>query len=304
MPIAPGPFRVSIPGLWITYTQPQVDGVPLSGVFDFGDGRVLLSVGTPDGRFGWCDPECAVTEDVRSLDDLERVIQRDQALDATPAIELDGEEARSFVAGTGQRYVIAVHDRRPVAVQFDHGDWTVAPDIDDMILETFVFIDAAPAPVDQEIVTADGHVVMALSKRWRPAGDDPVIWHGTKQRMKVRMGSPDGTITTCDRPAGVWELCREVTATTLEDLAEAVRPGPERDPGIGGPIVVRTDGTLDGEPSVMTQIQAYEPPAHGGQEVVYIVAMHDGRPVIVRIHTTADHVVDLDSVIAGFRFVD
>ena len=61
---------------------------------------------------------------------------------------------------------------------------------------------------------------------------------------------------------------------------------------------------LEGEPSVVTRIQAYEPPAHGGQEVVYIVAIHDGRPVIVRVHTSNDRVADLDSVIAGVRFVD
>jgi hypothetical protein len=67
---------------------------------------------------------------------------------------------------------------------------------------------------------------------------------------------------------------------------------------------VSVDDVLGGEPSVVTRIQAYEPPARGAQEVVYIVAIHDGRPVIVRIHTTAANVVDLDSVIAGFRFVD
>jgi hypothetical protein len=69
--------------------------------------------------------------------------------------------------------------------------------------------------------------------------------------------------------------------------------------------VARQDtDTLDGEPSVVVVIQAYEYPARGGQEVVYIVAMHDGRPYILRIRTTADRVRDLRSVIDGFHFVD
>jgi hypothetical protein len=72
-----------------------------------------------------------------------------------------------------------------------------------------------------------------------------------------------------------------------------------------GPPAGRWDaGTLGGEPSVVTRIQAYEYPAKGGQEVVYIVAMHAGRPYIIRIWTSANEATDLDSVIAGFRFAD
>ena len=66
----------------------------------------------------------------------------------------------------------------------------------------------------------------------------------------------------------------------------------------------RDAGTLGGEPSVVTRIQAYEYPAQSGQEVVYIVAMHAGRPVIVRIWTSENEATDVESVIAGFRFVD
>ena len=54
----------------------------------------------------------------------------------------------------------------------------------------------------------------------------------------------------------------------------------------------------------MTRIQAYEYPAQSGQEVVYVVAMHAGRPYIVRIWTSENEAVDVESVIAGFQFVD
>jgi hypothetical protein len=73
---------------------------------------------------------------------------------------------------------------------------------------------------------------------------------------------------------------------------------------VGPPEPRRDDVTLDGEPSVVTRIQAYEYPAKSGQEVAYIVAMHEGRPYIVRIHTTENEVAGLESVIAGFQFVD
>jgi hypothetical protein len=303
-PVVVGPFSLDIPGLWVAYSQPQVDGVPLSGVYDFAEGRLLVSIGTPDGRLGWCDPACGVTRDLRSLDDVERVIRQDHVLGAAVPIELDGDAARLIWVDGGPSYAVAIHDRRPVAIRFDEGDWTVAPDVFEILLERFVFIDPDVAPVDQEIMTADGHVIVALSNAWTVGENPTVIEHGAKQRMTIRIGSADGTITTCDRPAGPWELCRKVKATTLEELSAVVQPGPDGEPGIGDPMAVSVDDVLGGEPSVVTRIQAYEPPARGAQEVVYIVAIHDGRPVIVRIHTTAANVVDLDSVIAGFRFVD
>ncbi len=144
---------------------------------------------------------------------------------------------------------------------------------------------------------------LALPDDWQQFSGDDGIFLAQDRRMTVRVGDADDSITTCDEPAAPWELCREIQATILDELAAAVQPPRIDDHGVGPPTPRRDDGTLDGEPSVVTRIQAYEYPARGGQEVVYIVAMHDGRPVIVRMWTSENGMVGHDSVIAGFRFV-
>ena len=127
VPVAVGPFSADIPGVWAGYTQPTIDGTPLSGMYDFGDGRLLVSIGTPDGRFGWCDPDCVETEGVRSIDDVERAVRSGHVLGAAIPIELDGDAARLMWADGGPSYAVAIHDRRPVAIRFDEGDWVVEP---------------------------------------------------------------------------------------------------------------------------------------------------------------------------------
>ena len=120
----------------------------------------------------------------------------------------------------------------------------------------------------------------------------------------MRAGRPDGSILRGDVPAGPWDQCERVTVATLEDLAAAVMAAPIDDHGVGPPVSRRTDGTLDGEPSAVVRTQAYEYPAQSAQEVAYVVAMHEGRPYILRYWTSKNELPDLESVIAGFRFVD
>ena len=52
--------------------------------------------------------------------------------------------------------------------------------------------------------------------------------------------------------------------------------------------------------------QGYEYPAHGGQGVVYVLAMHDARPVVIRFWSGSNtgFIGGVDDVLAGFRFVD
>ena len=111
-------------------------------------------------------------------------------------------------------------------------------------------------------------------------------------------------IVTCAGPAGPWELCRRVRVATLDELAAAVQPARIPDHGVPAPEARVSDAMLDGELAVVVQIQAYEHPARGGQELAYIVAMHDGRPYLLRIHTSRDKLQDLELIIAAFRFVD
>jgi hypothetical protein len=124
------------------------------------------------------------------------------------------------------------------------------------------------------------------------------------QRLTVRQGDADGTITTCTDPAAPWELCRSVQVKTLDELVAAVQPAPIDDHGVGPPSGRVTSATLGGEPAVITRIQAYEYPARSGQEVVYIAAIHKGRPWLLRIWTSANEAREVEEVVAGFKFVD
>ena len=295
-----------IPGLWFGEDQPAIDGEPVSGVRRFADGRVVVSVGDEDGTLGLCDPDCRQLSGVTSLDELEAGIREGAELGPASATTLGGEPARSMDIDdpVARRYVVAMRGARPVAVLLDAGEWDVAPDVFDSMIESFAFIGVVLEPVADVFTTADGHVELGLPTPWRQfSGDDDVFLAGDR-RMTVRVGDENGTITTCDEPAGPWDQCREVTATTLDALADAVKPGPLDDHGIGPPTGLRDATTLDGEPAYLTRIQAYEYQAQGGQELVYIVAIHDGRPYIVRIHTTENELQGVEQVIAGFKFVD
>ena len=299
-------FSMPVPGFWGFVSQPALDDVALSGVRQYGDGEVFVSIGDVDGTIGWCDPDCREITDQTSFDALEATVRDGQTLEPSLATTLDGEPALSIAAGPGvtRRFVVSMHDGRPVILRIDPGTWDVAPGIIEEMIAGFAFTDVELPPVAETFTTADGLVELALPSGWQPFSGDDGLFLGRDHRMTVRVGDEDGTITTCDEPAAPWELCREVQATTLEELAAAVQPGPLDDHGVGPPEPRRDDGTLGGEPSVVTRIQAYEYPARSGQEVVYIVAIHDGRPYIVRMHTTDNEIVGLESVIAGFQFVD
>ena len=81
-------------------------------------------------------------------------------------------------------------------------------------------------------------------------------------------------------------------------------PAPIADHGVGPPTGRQDAITLDGEPAVVTRIQAYEYPDKSGQEVVYIAALHHGRPYLIRIWTSQNEASDTEAVLAGFRFAD
>ena len=301
-------FTMSVPVIWGFEEQPTLNGEAMSGVRRLAEGRVLVSFGGSDGAMGWCDPECRQFDDLTTLDALEAAIRSGSGLGPSTSITLDGEPARrmSVDSPVARSVVIAMHDDRPVAVLLDAGEWDVGPGIFDEMIGSFAFADPVKIePPDQNLTTAGGRVRFGLSDEWKQSdADDGRFVKGINLRMTVRAGDDHGSITTCSNGAGPWDRCREITPTSLDELADAVQPGPLDDHGVGPPTGHRDATTLGGEPAVVTRIHAYEYPARGGQEVVYIVAMHDGRPYIVRIHTREDYVQGLESIIAGFTFVD
>ena len=299
-------FTMPLPGHWVFEEQPTLDDKPLSGVRRYGDGPVLVSIGDSEGTLGWCDPDCRELTGLTSIDALEAAVSEGRSLGPVSDTTLGGEPARMLgsTGPTDPRYVVAMHGDRPVALLIDPGEWDVAAGIVDEMIAGFRFVDPEPARIDQTLAMAGGLVELGLSDAWaRSPGDDEMLVVGP-QELTVVVGDSEGRIVTCVRPAGPWEQCREVQVQTLDELAEAVQPAPIDDHGVGPPSPRRDEGTLGGEPSVVTRIQAYEYPAQSGQEVVYVVAMHAGRPFIVRIWTSENEAVDVESVIAGFRFVD
>jgi hypothetical protein len=136
---------------------------------------------------------------------------------------------------------------------------------------------------------------LTLAEPWEQTGPSAFLIPGEGQYpylLNVWRGDENGVIAISCIPAGLWEPCGEIRGTTLDELADVV-------PSYGW-----DEGMLDGEPSIVTRIQTYEPPARGGQEVVYIVAIHDGRPYIMRIWTSRNEIEGLDALIARFHFVD
>jgi hypothetical protein len=304
-----GSFRLPMPGHWITPDQPRLDGVAMTGLHRFGDGPVLISIGDESGTLGWCDPDCRIAADQTSLDALEATIREGGVTGPAMPTTLDGEPGRLIAAEapTDRRHVVAMHDGRPVAIRIDVGDWEVAPGVVDRMLAGFHFTDPPEAgSTDPAVTTSDGSVSLGLPAGWRETRrtDQVLVLERGPRQVMVSVGQADGSVLPCLKRAGPWERCRPIRAKELEALAAAVEPLPEGEPGIALPIVRRDDGVLGGEPAVILRIDAYEHPGRGGQEVVYVVAMHDDRPFVVRLWTSANDFGDLGPILAGFRFVD
>ena len=118
---------------------------------------------------------------------------------------------------------------------------------------------------------------------------------GRRLTLLASRGRADGAITTCRTPADYWETCRNIHARTLDELVAAF------DTRLLGR---RRDVELDGEPAVVLEYQAQERPARGIQTLVYILAMHFGRPYAIRLWSSNQVASGrVDDVIAGFRFL-
>ena len=312
IPVESERFSMPISGNWQTPDdQPTLDGTPLSGVRSFSEGRVMVSIGERDGTLGWCDPDCVQLTGMTSVEALESAIRGDRSLGPAETTTLGGEPALGF--GTNdpveRRYVVAVHDGRPVALMIDVGEWSVAPGITDEMIAGFAFIDPPPPPAaTQTFSWEEGGVALDLPDGWQRIERDDGSFYlafGEEQRLWVFRGDEEGAIQRCIEPAAPWDACETIKAASLEELAATVMPKPIDDHGVPAPGGTLDAGTLGGEPSAVVHIQGYEYPANGGQSLTYITTIHDRRPYIVRIWTSAESgIVDEDAVITGFRFVD
>ena len=148
-----------------------------------------------------------------------------------------------------------------------------------------------------------GRAKVRLAPEWQ-ATSTPDLFESDSHVLSFAVGDRHGLITTCEPFQGPWEACDTVTVEKLEDLVGAVWPATSKSGNDSASSKGRVDGTLDGEPSVEMIFQGYEYPARSGQEVGYVVAIHGGRPFIVRIWTSENRLRQFEEVIDGFRFTD
>jgi hypothetical protein len=181
---------------------------------------------------------------------------------------------------------------------------------------------ASPSPVpipqtaiaDMTFTAPDGAFeVMLASSLWEEGrGDDPTAlylvrrnaMHIATTELSIRMAGADGRVRMCDQQVRTWpgatvERCGLTKATSVEELMDATL--------VSSWWVPSTEPTtLDGESAESAAFRGYEYPAHGGQSVVYVVAMHGARPVVLRFWTGGETRVPpgVHDVLAGFRFAD
>jgi hypothetical protein len=123
----------------------------------------------------------------------------------------------------------------------------------------------------------------------------PAGLSGRHFTLDAGRGDSRGGIRTCRVPADYWEICRRVEARTLDALVSAF------DTHL---VASRRDVELHHEAAVVLEYQAQERPARGMQSLVYILAVHLGRPYAIRLWSSTGLAIGrVDDVISGFRFL-
>src|SRR5262245_27181653 len=114
----------------------------------------------------------------------------------------------------------------------------------------------SPSPNGAILRAIDDSFSMRLPPPWaeQDGPDALAVYaeHPDGVQLTVRRGDSWGQITRCDRPAGRWEGCTGVRATTLDELVEALGPYEEV------PTTRRTT-TLDRAPARLIQVESAEP---------------------------------------------
>ena len=138
---------------------------------------------------------------------------------------------------------------------------------------------------------------LVLPPFWRDAGHEPwvtVFESGNALNISVTTGDAAGGIWVCrwSEFSSADIPCAISQATTTKELARAIHIG------------TYDEITLDGERALVAFAESYEYPARGGQYLAFVVAVHDGRPYVIRLLNRRDRTFHLDEVLAGFRFTD
>ena len=317
-------IRARIPAAWVEDPQPRIDGQPAFGVHSFGGGRLVIAIGRPNGDLTWCHPACRRESGISTFEDLTAALDGDQdavrrlaAGDTTLGLEPARFERVEWTGRDGNivaRYrVFGFHDSRPMALAFEQSEGAIPQATIDQVVR-----DVALTPInDFDGPEYETHAIpgtkatITASWQWtRTSGPDETALYLTQGPvvMSVRRGDADGSIRTCDVPSWTGERCRRVQAGDIKKLAQLVLPSSPKD------TVHDTDRTprsLAMEPAELIDTSYFQPPQSESDTVrdgstYYIVAMHNGRPWVIRMQARAwsDIARWLDPLLDGFRFGD
>jgi hypothetical protein len=147
---------------------------------------------------------------------------------------------------------------------------------------------------------------ITLPGQWRLlSGDDPFALSATRFdiRIYVTSGDAQGRLETCPASTGPWEECQATVARDLPSLQEAVVLHPIGRTGGAPRIQGGIQATLGGEEAVEKRVEARE---NGiGPFVRYTMAMHGGRPYLVRVYAgRADSLHEAEGILESFRYLD
>lgn len=283
-------FEVKIPDVWPR--QPD----PMLGTASFGEGTVTISVAADDARLAICDPSCRVVSPV-DLAALEGTAfaARGPGI-AVGDTELAGVPARyqrrDATSGARSFRVISMIDGKLVHLWIDLRDPGIEFSVAADVVASFEYVRPPSSTVIDGVLIGDGFEIR-LPTGVKP-GDGP---GGIK--IDVTTGDALGRFWVCG-----WSgfsttkiPCWIRQATTLQALAAVV-------PNLRGFAVKDQAGEIDGEPMLVSYVDTYEYPANGGQWLAYIVAVHEGKPYVIRLHNRLNSALHVDEVIEAFRFTN
>ena len=207
-------------------------------------------------------------------------------------------------------YVLVIHNRQPFILGFVESSLHQGPDgwIDDM-LQRFLFLGEGLAASEWPTFTsAEAGFVIDVPQGWaeEPDEDPDAVWiHGSEGGLKIRVGDGSGNILNCNVPPS--SPCVEAQIESVEDLVELLTPTGRRSPPFvpGSVWLSRKASSLGNIPAVQMTVRTWESgPLGQAYTRHYVVAVDNGRPIIIKWEPGTFKGREFHQLLASFRFLD
>jgi hypothetical protein len=317
-------YEILLPSSWTTTLNPGEASFLLFGPSHDGNAALGIMIGQPDGRVTMCRlrPGPCFEHTVTTAAEIGELLRTgdwpethvDTSLSGWPAtIEYLDRDESGLPQGA-----YAVIDGRPVVLRFNPATLERLGITDDVvrdIIASFRILfetDDPPRPsgspeiVQPEsvngfrtFVAPDGSFEVRLREAWRTvAGPDPVALYlrDRGNTITIRGADSEGSVVTCDDPAGSWETCETISPSTLVELADGMGFRSGGRTLFYGPM--KSAATLGGEPAL--EIRAI---GCCVKAVTYLVALHDGRSIIARHVTPGGSPIDVEELLDELSFL-